>query len=247
MLTDEQKGQFETLGCLILKDFLPQEDVKIYRDAFEGALTKANGTPWDKAPSRHQVLPFFKKDPDAYNRFLDDPRVNEVLHDILGDDYVFTVSEAIKHWLGTGWHHDAVAAEDHTHLKIVTFLDPTRADTGCLYVIPGSQYLAYRERMHEHGESILKLGADVPGAYPLETDPGDVIVFNVKCYHAAFPDGMRRGLYLNFMGAPKNKQDEEYIWNVGGRGGWYSPELREKLTPARESMLKFWEEHHDAA
>jgi len=247
MLTDEQKGQFETLGCIVLKEFLPLDQVARYRDAFEDTLTKANDGPWDKAPTRHQVLPFFKFAPEVYNHLLDDQRVGEVLADLLDEDYTFTVSEAIKHWNGTGWHHDSVAAEHHTHLKILVFLDQTRIDTGCLYVIPGSQFTPYRERMEEHGPSILQLGPNVPGAYAIETDPGDVIVFNVKCYHGAFPDGMRRGLYLNFMGKPQNEADEDYIWNVGSRGGWYTSELWENPTPQRASMLKFWEDRRDAA
>ena len=87
----------------------------------------------------------------------------------------------------------------------------------------------------------------MPGAYASETCPGDAIIFNVKCYHGAFPDGMRRGLYLNFMGKPQNEADVEYIWDIGDRGNWYTPELWENAPPQRASMLKFWEVRRDAA
>ena len=101
--------------------------------------------------------------------------------------------------------------------------------------------------MHEHGEAILALGADVLGAYAIETDPGDAIIFDVKCYHGAFPDGLRRGLYLNSMAEPKNEKDEEYVWSVGGCGGWHTRELSENAPPHRSNMLKFWQERRESA
>ena len=82
MLSEAQKHHFETLGFIILRDFLPRDEVKLYADAFEDTLVKANGgEPWSRAPVRHQVLPFFRHNPEVYNRLLDDNRINEVLED----------------------------------------------------------------------------------------------------------------------------------------------------------------------
>ena len=75
--------------------------------------------------------------------------------------------------------------EGHRHLKVIFYLEPVRATTGCLSVLPGSHFLPYRERMEKYGEDILPLGKDVPGIYPIETDPGDLLVFNVKLYHSS--------------------------------------------------------------
>ena len=241
MLSETQKHHFETLGFIILKGLIPRDEVQLYADAFEYTLVSANGgEAWARAPVRHQVLPFFRHNPEVYNRLLDDNRIIEVLEDLIGEGFVFTVSEAIKHWTGTAWHHDAIAADTHTHLKVLLFLDPTTVDTGCLYLLPGSQFHPYRERMQQYGNEILPLGKDVPGAHPCETEPGDVIVFNVKTYHGAFPDGSRRGLYLNFMQKPQTDADIQYVWDVGGQGGWYTPELYQDAPPQRQSMLAFW-------
>ena len=93
-------------------------------NAFDETMIKANkGVPWAEAPRRQQVVPFYRHNPAVYHRLLDHERIHEVVEDIVGEDYVFTVSEGIHHFGGTGWHHDSLAPEGHTHLKVVLFLN----------------------------------------------------------------------------------------------------------------------------
>jgi hypothetical protein len=242
MLTETQKHQFETLGFLCLKNFIPPAEMQTYIDAFDGALIKANGgKAWDKAPKRHQVFPFYRFNPPVYNRLLDNEKICAVLEDLIGEDFVFTVSEGIHHFGGTRWHHDDISPEGHTHLKVVLFLNPVRANTGCLSVLPGTHFKAYRERMEKYGGEILPLGKDVPGTHPIEADPGDAVVFNVKLYHAAFGDGVeRKGIYVNYMQKPRTTAEAAYITHLYHRdGGYYTPELFEGATPKRMRMLAF--------
>ena len=132
MLTDSQKHQFETLGFICLKNLIPPDEMQIYIDAFDETMIQANnGVPWNQAPKRQQVVSFYRHNTDVYNRLLDDDRIYQVVQDLIGKDFVFTVSEGIHHFGGTSWHHDDVSSEGHTHLKIVLFLDPVCADTGC--------------------------------------------------------------------------------------------------------------------
>jgi len=249
MLSEEQKHQFETLGLLLLKDFIPQDEMKVFIDAFDETMVRGNGgEAWQEAPKRQQVVPFYRHNTAVYNRLLDHERVNLLLGELLGSDYVFTVSEGIHHYGGTPWHHDAISPGDQTHLKVVFFMNSVRADTGCLSVLPGSQFLSFRERMEKYGESILSPGKDVPGTYPIEADPGDAVVFNVKLYHAAFGEGIeRKAIYLNYIQAPKHTDEEDYIVNLyekDGAGGWtyYTPELFEDASPERMQMLSFLKE-----
>ncbi len=248
MLTDQQKREFHTLGCLLLKGFIPPDEMQGYIDDFDDTMTSANGgVPWDKAPKRQQVVPFYRENPVVYHRLLDNPALFELVEDLLGPDFVFSVSEGIQHFGGTRWHHDAISPEGHIHLKVVFFLDPVRADTGCLQILPGTHFKPYRDMLKENGEQILERGADVPGAHALEADPGDAVVFIVKCYHGAFGDAPRRGIYLNFMQKPTKSEQEEYITglyaNDGSRGwAYYTPELFEDATPQRMKMLSFLKE-----
>ncbi len=248
MLSKIQKNQFETLGFLSLRQLIPATQMQVFIDAFDPTLVQANGgLVWDQAPKRQQVVPFYKHNPSVYHQLLDHQAVYEVVEDLLGPNFVFSVSEGIQHYGGTGWHHDDIAPPGHTHLKVVFFLDPVRAQTGCLSVLPGSQYPEYRARLENYGEKILAQNEKVPGSYPLEADPGDAVVFNVKLYHAAFGDNSRRGIYLNYMACPQTEDERNYITNLYRRdaaGGWeyYTRELFEDATLKRMTMLQFLKE-----
>ncbi len=254
MLNEEQKKQFHTLGFLHLPGFIPDEQMRTYVDAFDDTLVTANGgTPWDKAPTRQQVVPFYRENTAVYHRLLDDDNLFELVQDLIGEDFVFTVSEGIQHFGGTRWHHDAISPEGQIHLKVVFFIDPVRVDSGCLQVMPGTHFKPFRDMIKENGEHILALGADVPGAFPIEADPGDAVVFVVKCYHGAFGDNPRRAIYLNFIQKPTNDEQERYITGLyedDSSRGWsyYTPELFADATPKRMKMLSFLKERcYDAA
>ena len=127
-------------------------------------MQKANGgVLWPHAPSRQQVFPLYAHNMDAYAPLLDSEKVTAVVEDLIGEELVHTTSEGIHHWSGTAWHHDDVGPDGTAHLKVVMFLNPVRVDTGCICVLPGSQFQPYRERMERNGGSILPLGPDVPG------------------------------------------------------------------------------------
>lgn len=248
MLTEEQKHQFETLGFLLIKELIPMDEMKIYIDAFDETMLSANnGVPWEEAPIRQQVVPFYRHNTAVYHRLLDHPSINVVLEDLIGKEYVFAVSEGIHHFGGTSWHHDSISPEDHTHLKVVFFMHSVQADTGCLSVLPGSQFLTFRERMEKYGKSMLARGKNVPGAYPIEADAGDAVIFNVKLYHAAFGDGIeRKALYLNYMQKATTHEEEEYIIHHYERDRrdrlWYTPDIFVDAPPERTRMLSFLKE-----
>lgn len=248
MLSAQQKKQFHTLGFLHLPGFIPQDQMRAYVDAFDGTMASANGgRPWDQAPKRQQVVPFYRENAGVYHRLLDDDNLFGLVKELIGEDFVFTVSEGIQHFGGTRWHHDAISPEGQIHLKVVFFIDPVRADTGCLRVIPGTQFKPFRDMLQENGEEILALGPDVPGAHAIEADPGDAVIFIVKCYHGAFGDNPRRAIYLNFVEKPANAEQEQYItelYESDSRHGWtyYTPELFADAAPRRMKMLSFLKE-----
>ena len=101
--------------------------------------------------------------------------------------------------------------------------------------------------MEEYHESILSLGRAVPGTYPTESNPGDAVVFNVKCYNAAFSEVPRKGIYINYIQKPRTPEEEEYIeWlyhhDESHGGTYYTPELFEDVSPKRMRMLTFLKE-----
>ena len=83
------------------------------------------------------TLQFFESNPAVYHPLLDSDKLNELIEDFLGEDYVFTVSQGAIRTHNTRWHHDDIAPEGHLHVKVIFYLEPVRATTGCLSVLPG--------------------------------------------------------------------------------------------------------------
>ena len=250
MLTEQQKHEFETFGFLFLKDLIPSDEMHAYIDAFDDTMTKANGgVPWQRTPQNHYVIPFYRHNPAVYHRLLDDERISEAVEDLLGEDFVFLTSEGHRRRGGTGWHHDSLAPEGLTHLKVVFYLQPVRADTGCLRVLPGTHFHTMRGRMERwyerHGNAKGSEATESntiawPAAIALESDPGDAVIFNVKVYHGAVGDSAdRRAIYINYIQKPRTLEQEEYITSDYDAQPVYTPELFEDASPKRMRMLSF--------
>ena len=254
MLTNLQKHQFKTFGFLLLKHLIPPDEMRVYIDAFDETMTKANGgVLWDRAPENHFVGPFYRHNPEVYHQMLDDEKINEVVEDLLGEDYVFWLAEGQHRYGGSGWHHDALGPEGHTHLKVVFFLDPVRKDTGCLRVLPGTHFPPMRERMdrwyEEHGNTIVSQATESdtvewPAAIALESEPGDAVIFNVEVHHAAVGDNAdRRAIYINYAQKARTPEEEEHFKkHYDQNNPYYTSELFEDATPKRMRMLAFLKE-----
>ena len=250
MLTAAQKHEFETFGFLLLKDFIPSDEMQPYIDAFDETMTKGNGgVPWEYSEGNHLVTPFFRHNPAVYHHLLDHDKLSEVVEDLLGEEFVFLAAEGHRRWGGTGWHHDSLAPEGLTHLKVVFYLQPVRADTGCLRVLPGSHFPPMRERMEvwyeRQGNTIASKSKESdtiawPAAIALESDPGDAVIFNIKAYHGAIGDSAdRRAIYINYIQKPRTPEQEGYITSDYDAQPVYTPELFEDATPKRMRMLSF--------
>ena len=101
----------------------------------------------------------------------------------------------------TGWHSDGGHGHgDPMHIKIAFYLDALTGDTGSLRVIPGSHRLGdhYADALSGQIRNSQDLwgihGRDVPATI-FNTQPGDVVVFNHNCKHAAFGGGGRRRMF----------------------------------------------------
>ena len=101
MLAEAQKHHFETLGFLCLKNFFPADELQKYTDAFDETLKRAKGLKTlETSEDRRTIgtLRFFESNPAVYHPLLDGDKLNALIEDLLGEDYVFTVSEgALSH------------------------------------------------------------------------------------------------------------------------------------------------------
>jgi hypothetical protein len=90
--------------------------------------------------------------------------------------------------------------------RALWYLDGSYPDQGGLWVIPdshrdgwpglpGFEFTEGRKSFHRQGEAAVDYeGFDAPEMLPLSIDPGDLLLYSLKTYHAAAaqPEGMRR-------------------------------------------------------
>ena len=245
-MTGQQKYEFETFGFLLLKDFIPSEEMRLYVDAFDETMTRApNLLAGQPAEINRSVIPFYRHNPAVYHRLLDHDKISEVVEDLLGEGFIFLVAEGHHRRRGTAWHHDQVGPEGMTQLKVDLFLDPVRADTGCLRMLPGSHFPELRDRMERwYGTTGLGDLVEWPAAIAMESDPGDAVVFNTNVYHAAIgEDHDRRSINIDYIQKPSKPEHEEYLKEIfPDDNPYYTPELFEDATPKRMRMLSYVKE-----
>tara|TARA_B100001123_G_scaffold280051_1_gene311998 strand:+ start:4402 stop:5274 length:873 start_codon:yes stop_codon:yes gene_type:complete len=200
-LSDQQLSFFDTFGFLALPGLMA-DAIDAITDAFEkiwaGRGGGHNGAAHD-SKQRSCIVPFI----DQHERLcslLDDTRINGVLCDLLGDDYNYVGSDGNYYAGDTVWHSDGWGKAVR-FVKIAFYLDPLTRDSGCLRVIPGSHNLEdqfslkLQEQLRESEENWGIPGKDLLAGVGLETQPGDLVLFNHNLKHSAFGGSESRRMF----------------------------------------------------
>ena len=256
-LTEQQLRFYKTFGFLKFPGLF-REAVDDITDAFE-EVWEASGREHD-FKERSTIAPF--ADLSEYlSGLLDDPRIDGVVSSILGNDYGYATSDGNYYVGDTKWHSDHYPHSPYHSLKIAFYLDPVAGDTGCLRVIPGSCHwgdrftAALNEVVPVTAESQPERwgvhGSEVP-AYAIESEPGDVLLFNHKTKHSSWGGGDRRRMFTyNFeerfpdslMTSLRNLVAPGY---ESGDESPYGQALLRTAGPGRmrhlEQRLEIWEE-----
>jgi len=200
-LSEQQCAFFRTFGYLGFPGLFADKIEEITQ-AFENVWQRHGGGHAGKAHdgrARSALVPFIDQD-ERLCALLDDPRILEIAGRLLGDDFNYMGSDGNFYVGDTRWHSDGWRTNGILHIKMAFYLDPVGADSGCLRVIPGSFFTEDRfaqALQREIGRSQELWGIDgreVP-AIALETQPGDVVLFNHNTKHAAFGGGTRRRMF----------------------------------------------------
>jgi hypothetical protein len=211
-LTEQQVRFFETFGYLRLPGLFRDDIDEIiagFEDVFagEGHPRLETFEPLHGEQRRLIILQFISKNARLL-QLLDDPRVIGVVSSLLGPDYEYAESDGNLFDCESTWHSDTYGAPMGVHhVKLSFYLDPLREDSGAIRVMPGTNFfneefaLRLRKRMREPEKIAAEFGVDdreLPSV-PLETDPGDVVVWDFRTIHASFYGGARRRLFsINF-------------------------------------------------
>ena len=230
-LSDQQLAFFEIFGYLAFPGLLADRKEEII-DAFEAVWSAHGGGHHGKEHDgrMRSMIPAFADRSEYLSSLLDDPRVHGIAASLCGDDFNYTGSDG-NYYVGDSiWHSDGYVKKKHLTFKMAFYLDSVTRDTGCLRIIPGSHRYgdrfadAVEEQFHDRfadaGGSLDPLdslgihGSEVP-AVALESEPGDVVVFNHVLKHASFGGGSRRRMFtFNFE---ERRVDEDL------------PQIREEL------------------
>ena len=204
-LIEQQLAFFDAFGYLSFPGLLADCVDKINSE-FEAVWAAHGGGHRGRAHDGKQrscIVPF--PDQSEYlSALLDDPRIHDIAAGICGDDFNYTSGDGNFYAGDTNWHSDGWGANQILSIKIAFYLDPLTRDTGALRVIPGSHRVgeAYADALERDIRESGKIwgieNREVPATI-LETNPGDIVVFNHNLKHAAFGGSVRRRmLTMNF-------------------------------------------------
>lgn len=215
MLTTQQQAHFATFGFLLLRQCFSPDEIATIRQAAE-AIWQAERQQRGLAADAYLTLPNFIERSATLLQLPVDDRIHEAIASLLGPDFLWSGSEGntgvAMHNQFHAWHSDRCgeAEPDYRRVKVMIYLTPVRKETGCLRVIPGSHKLPlYRELdglNQQQADTCAQLfgldGPDLP-AFPLETTPGDVVLFDHYLYHSVYKgDGSRRYIAMKFVSQP---------------------------------------------
>lgn len=206
-LTSQQLAFMDTFGYLsfpgLLSDCIDRivEEFEVVFAAHGGGH---GGTAHD-GKARSCIVPFIDQS-EYLSSLIDDPRIDGIFTDLLGEDYNYLGSDGNFYVDDTNWHSDTDwsgvrrGKPPRIFYKLALYLDPLTGNSGALRLIPGSQRWgddfadALQETVRNSEETLGINGDEVP-AIALETVPGDVVVFNQNTKHSAWGGGKRRRMF----------------------------------------------------
>ena len=196
-LTPHQIQFMDTFGYLHLPGLL-NDRIEEIDEAFE-ELLRLHGSDNHDGQSRFYMVPFLNHS-EYLCTLLDDERIDGIAAELLGESYQFWCSDGNYYAGNTGWHSDTAWPEPIRYYKMAFYLEPLTRDSGAVRVIPGShkygdEYAeALQQQVRKTEQSWSIHGHEVP-AVAVETEPGDVVVFNQGTKHSSWGGGQWRRMF----------------------------------------------------
>ena len=182
-LTAQQLVEYETFGFLVLRSVLGGDQLAAINAEYDRGLAAAQAHDPDVGTSRMLQWSNLSPEYPAIAGLIEDPRVCGVAEQLLGENVAPMFSNSNRWVTDTAWHPDLPVTKLQG-LKIACYLQPVDGSNGALRVIPGS----HREALNEAVERFLgrfdAAISDIP-AHVCESEPGDIIAFDNRLYHAA--------------------------------------------------------------
>lgn len=186
-LTTDQWKQYQLFGFVVLRQWLTPEEVRCLRDEVEQRMRLAYGDAYDERPwmsgmAGHYVPMLDPAAPTSCG-LVEDDRFHAAARELLDGECLISPADthSVLYFEEAGWHTDV--GFDLRTIKFAAYLEPLTAQTGALRVLPLS---------HRQSPELLanylhhpRVEVDDIPSFVCETQPGDVVVFDGKLYHAS--------------------------------------------------------------
>jgi hypothetical protein len=207
MLSNDQIQHFRTFGFVALPGLLAPDRAAALASEVDVALRDAYAATYDERVidgiSGHYLPMASALTPLSASLVCDDHVLIDAAEQLLGRPVLPSVPEGVLYFADAGWHNDdgiGVAG-----VKFATYFDPLSATNGALRFVPFSQHpgatsalCAYQGARHE--------------AYPgvvVETEPGDVVAFDLHTFHASFGGTDRLAWAIEYLAEPASDDERD--------------------------------------
>ncbi|MBX3012237.1 MAG: phytanoyl-CoA dioxygenase family protein [Caldilineaceae bacterium] len=210
-LTQAQVNFFNTFGYLCIRQLFSPSEVAAITKGFEWSIQQRGGGNIHDGSKRTMFGGPIEHTPEMC-AILDHPSILGLISGVIGEDFNYCSGDGNYYSGDTRWHPDGNWGQLFA-VKVAFYLDPLTRDTGALRVIPGSQspdHFIRRNKINVNQSEELfgVLPRDFPGNIALETEPGDIVIFNHDLYHAAYGGDQRRRMFtMNCIRRAKTEED----------------------------------------
>ena len=259
-LTEHQINFFNTFGYLAIPGMFSPSEMEWITEEFEMTIQEFGGGKNHDGTSRTMFGGPIEHRPRLCT-LLDDARLRGLIGGVLGADFNYAGGDGNYYTGDTGWHPDGSWGRLFA-CKVTFYLDDLTKDTGCLRIIPGSQNPTHfvRAQKIDPNQSEALYGIpprDFPTSIPLETTPGDVVIFNHDTYHASFGGGARRRMFTmnctqHCTTAPDLETLHQYLsvhsaggYQIDTGAGMFFPTMVDTADESRRVHLQQCSDIHD--
>mgnify|MGYP001273266428 CR=1 FL=1 len=223
LLAEEQVRFFRTFGFVVLRQHFTEVEMSTIDAELAGAVERTFADrPFDERTSSSESLqqvsltraitPFICALPEG-------PQFYGIARQLYGADAIGHESSAVLYVGDTRWHADRSGTDIQVSdfgCKFCIYPKPLGADTGALSVMPGSFSTSYYDALRNlPGIADDTRIGDFPG-FVCHTEPGDVVLFNLNCWHAS--QGGRPGrilidvVYYNYPKTPQHLAETRFTY-----------------------------------
>ncbi len=197
--------QLQSLGFVVLRRFFEPAHLIAEVDHVLATGRRESAASWLGGAIRFQYVPMMTNETPHSLELLS--RAEGVARSILGGSVLPTRAKGTRYRGDTPWHADS--ALPMVSLGFAAYLEPLVSDTGALRVLPGSHLPGVADGLRSEG--VEGQPASARAAHTVETEPGDLLVFDEHLFHASAGGGVRRQWRVDFVRDLDDLASEELV------------------------------------